>query len=498
MDLIPLIIADGRPGWKIFTIADPIKEGEKMSNGLAVKENVTDRLGSLLKSLEIKAPNETKEIGALVKAIQDKELAILGEDEVFKLRDSNGEIRAFRSILHLSATDGTLIQPVPKGPFVISAQGYENWETAAAAITMKAPFVMVNGKQQSNPYPERDEKTGRLLAYHCRTIAFRFTNKGIPQVSDWTTIFDLPKYRLIDLLAKAKNLPQAFRLLPVGQKPNQETFKAKIGEWDSESEKKKFHEEEIMPAWACYPFDESTNFWVCTSHPEALTWYAQILNREKKAIDFAQTFSKRNALKHLSGLQRVPGQDKESGKVNPISSWNVSVTAWRPTSGSIVKWDLTTYSNVAKALTEASAGKSEALMIEASKGSEYVGDDPATGQEMTQIDQAEGDSQQGEGEDGNGKNAPTAEEEVGQTKSSTLDGSPPPTEPPPVKEKPKEPPKEELKGSYMDQIKAFFQASPKIYYQACKEAEIDAVLSEASALTVLKKCDEISKRPKKK
>jgi hypothetical protein len=137
-------------------------------------------------------------------------------------------------------------------------------------------------------------------------------------------------------------------------------------------------------------------------------------------------------------------------------------------------------------------------MIEASKGSEYVGEDPAMDQETAKIDQDEGDSQQGEGEGGNGKNVPIAEEEVGQTKPSTLEGPPPPTEPPPVKEKTKEPPKDEPKGSYMDQIKAFFQANPKIYYQACKEAEIDAVLTEASALLVLKKCDEISKRPKKK
>lgn len=94
---------------------------------------------------------------------------------------------------------------------------------------------------------------------------------------------------------------------------------------------------------------------------------------------------------------------------------------------------------------------------------------------------------------------PTTEEEIGQTKASTLNSEPPPpTEPPPAKEKTKETPKDEPKGSYMDQIKAFFQANPKIYYQACKEAEIDAVLTEASALLVLKKCDEISKRPKGK
>ena len=145
-------------------------------------------------------------------------------------------------------------------------------------------------------------------------------------------------------------------------------------------------------------------------------------------------------------------------------------------------------------------------MIEASKGSEYVGEDPATDQETAKIDQDEGDSQQGEGEGGNGKNtpsdagySPSAKEETGQTKQSTLDpGPPPPTEPPPVKEKTKESPKAQGKGTNIEQVTALFKADSKLYYQACKEVEINEVLSEASALTVLKKADEISKRPKGK
>ena len=261
-----------------------------MANGVAptTQEDASKRLKGLLAKIEEKVPQESKEIIQLVTDIEDKNLAILGQDEVFKLRDSSGEIRAFRSVLHLAATNGTLIQPVPKGPFVISAQGYEQWEEAAAAITMKPPDIWVYGEKKSNPYMEREN--GHLIAIHCRTVAFRFTNKGIPQVSDWIEIFNLPKYRLIDLLAKAKNCPQAFRLLPVGQKPPEDSFTARVGQYDAEEEKRKFHDEDIVPAWASYSFDESTNFWVCTSHPEALTWYSQILNMEKKAIHFAQTF----------------------------------------------------------------------------------------------------------------------------------------------------------------------------------------------------------------
>jgi hypothetical protein len=51
-------------------------------------------------------------------------------------------------------------------------------------------------------------------------------------VSDWTTIYDTPSYRMIDLLGKAKQFPQAFTLLPSEMVPEKENG-----------------------TWARYPFD---------------------------------------------------------------------------------------------------------------------------------------------------------------------------------------------------------------------------------------------------
>jgi len=252
------------------------------------------------------------EEGKLIRAMRQKDIAALGTDEAFVLRDAQGEIRAFKQPLNLSLAAGTLVQPVPGGPSVISAQGYEAWAEATGASVIFPKEVLVDGKWQANPAVIRDPANRRILAVYARAVAFRFSSKGIPQVSDWTTAFDTPSYRLIDLLGKAKKYPQAFKLYPADMgKP------------------------EDPGTWASYPFDESTTLWVNTAHEEALSWFAQILNREKKAIDFAQTFAKRNSLKHLSGLQRAPGQ-----------SWTIPVLCWRPTSGNIVKWDATTYANL--------------------------------------------------------------------------------------------------------------------------------------------------------
>jgi hypothetical protein len=289
------------------------------------------------KAIENIAKQFPAEAEALANVLKNNIVA-LGTDEVFALRDKDGDIRAFKQNFTLSAKEGTLIQPVKDGPFVISAQGYEQWAGVSGACAIFPSEVLVDGKWMQNPYVQRDQANRRILAIYARAIAFRFSDKGIPQVSDWTTIFDTPSYRMIDLLAKAKQLPQAFRLLPESMEP----------------------ETKDGATWAKYPFDESTNLWVNTAHNEALSWFSQILNREKKAIDFAQTFAKRNALKHLSGLQKAPGNE-----------WTLQVLCWRPTGGNIIKWDATQYANLQNKVGKMISGdKSEFKQIDMSAGVE--------------------------------------------------------------------------------------------------------------------------------
>lgn len=288
---------------------------------------------SVIARVATQFPEEAKKLTAAVR----KDIVALGTDEAFVLRDAQGEIRAFKQTLNLSLAAGTLVQPVPGGPSVISAQGYEAWAEATGASVIFPKEVLVDGQWQANPAVIRDPQNRRILAVYARAVAFRFSSKGIPQVSDWTTAFDTPSYRLIDLLGKARKYPQAFKLYPADMgKP------------------------EEPGTWASYPFDESTTLWVNTAHEEALSWFAQILNREKKAMDFAQTFAKRNALKHLSGLQRAPGQ-----------SWTIPVLCWRPTSGNIVKWDATTYANL----------REKAGNLITSRGDEFSTMDARTGVE---------------------------------------------------------------------------------------------------------------------
>ncbi|MHC1788569.1 hypothetical protein [Solidesulfovibrio sp.] len=289
-------------------------------------------LDAVIASMPVEGKTLSTYLAGLHRKVE-KDTLILGEDEAFALRDSTGEIKAFKQRLTLSLENGGLVQPVFNGPHVVSAQGYEKWAEAAGTCVIFPKSVIVDGVEQANPHREIDPANGRTKSIYARAVAFRFSSKGLPMVADWTTAYDVPSYRLIDLIAKASKNPQAFKLLPSDMgKP------------------------EEKGTWARYPFDESTSLWVDTSHKEALDWYKTIINREKKAMDFAQTFARRNACKHLSGLQKAPG---------PV--WNIPVICWRPTGGSIVKWDSTTYANIQRRIEGLGEGQDFAALTEGEK-----------------------------------------------------------------------------------------------------------------------------------
>ena len=121
------------------------------------------------------------------------------------------------------------------------------------------------------------------------------------------------------------------------------------------------------------------NLWINTSHDEVITWLSQILNREKKAMDFAQTFAKRNALKHLSGIQKAPS-----------NQWRFPVLAWRPTGNNIVKWDASQYANLQNRVSEMteSGGVDEFnKKIEIQKGAERTSEEEGFEALEAEVDQ---------------------------------------------------------------------------------------------------------------
>jgi hypothetical protein len=409
-----------------------------------------------LETIAKKCPEEANEINSYLEGVKAKDITVLGQDEVFNLRDSSGEIRAVRGKLTLSSANGGLGQPVPNGPYVISAQGYVMWAETAGAIVINAPTVLVDGVQQQNPHIRRDPKNRRILEVYCRAIAFRYSSKGIPQVSDRTTIFDVPAYRMIDLLAKAKKFPHAFRLLPVGMEPPP-------GETSAKSK----------GTWAKYDFDEATQLWIDTSHEEALQWFGHIINREKKAIDLAQTFAQRNALKHLSGLQKAPS-----------ASWTIAVTCWRPVDGNLIKWDPSRYVHAVNALDRLSHGDQKALDID--RGVEHIEapevvEEIAEPEEDSAVDMAPGTPNRGPEEE------PPWDEENSSPQTSHGAGEGTPDE---QVEEPTE--REEPGHRIWLQYDAAVADAPDVHKEAVKMTGIARPMSVEAAKLVLKAMNQIA------
>ena len=303
--------------------------------------DIKKAIESALVSFAKASPAEAKAL----EAIYRKDVITLGTDEAFALRDSEGEIRAFKTNLRLSIANGGLVKLPFGGPndnIIVSAQGYEMWQEKAAASVIYPDKALVYGQFKDNPAPIYDAN-GNWKGWVVSAAAFRLTSLGIPQVCERTVIFDVDNRKNIEFLAKAKKYKQAFRLVPAGVQLQEE-----------------------KGTWIAYPFDQFTSLYVNAAHDEALDWYGEVSQMLKNSLQLAQTHAARNALKHLSGLQKSP--------TGPV--WDIPVIAWRPTSGSIIKWDSTTYLNLKTKVRNLIAGdRSEFAQIELTKGTDSIDDE---------------------------------------------------------------------------------------------------------------------------
>ncbi|MBO5490622.1 MAG: hypothetical protein J5960_04235 [Desulfovibrio sp.] len=305
-------------------------QGRRESAGLSLKEDAE----SAFKRIAAACPEDAQVLGQYLAALHKKSVVALGEGEAFVLRDGDGRaIKATKRIVHLDAANGGLTQPVYQGPYVISAPGYAMLAHASGAVCMNAPTVTVDGEVQQNPYVRRG-KDGSIVEVYCRAVAFRYNEQGAPTVSDRTTIFDTATYMMVDLVGKARRNAEVFRMLPAGMEPPGK-----------------------REEWACYRLDESINLWMKISHKEAITFISNVLNRKKKAMEFAQTFAQRNALKHLFGIAAVPGQSEN----NPISHWDVPVVCWMPQDGGLIRFDMARYASATDTIDALTQGQSVAL-----------------------------------------------------------------------------------------------------------------------------------------
>jgi hypothetical protein len=267
-------------------------------------------------------PTEAALVGQYIRGVRAKDVAVIGESDCLALRTKSGVVRAFKSEVVLTVQNAGLISMPGRIGTIRSFEGYKALANAIGLVVMNASTVMVDGTPHPNPHIVRTPE-GRILSVSARALAFGYTSRGVPAVSDRTAVFDLATYRVVDLLAKAKRDKLNFRLLPAGDEAPDD-----------------------MPgaAWTAYPIDERATLWANLAFEEMPDYLAQIVNRDRKAAEFAQTFAQRNALKHHPAMPL--------GRRGDSAEEVVAVVSWRPVKGPLMQWHESEYFDLVGAVED--------------------------------------------------------------------------------------------------------------------------------------------------
>lgn len=219
-------------------------------------------------------------------AKRTKETADL--DRAIVVRSKSGEIRRIKSTVRLSTQDGSMVQvikarkawknsPAQDPVYIPSAAGYKAISAKVGLAFDYPKTIIVDGKEQPNGYKDDDG------TYYFVTRVGGYTANGQPVIVQRLVDYNVGRYNIQDLLAKAKIKEQAkhFKVLPFRGK-DEKTGQLIGGPPEGE--------------WAGYRVDDAVVLWVNCEAPEFVRWLGEMNNRHKNAVRTCQTFSERNAI----------------------------------------------------------------------------------------------------------------------------------------------------------------------------------------------------------
>jgi len=256
--------------------------------------------------------------------------SVIDINKAIVVRSSDGsKIRRIKTQRRLSVEDTTLVKVIKakkawKGKeatsavIVPSANGFMQLAGDCGIALNHPDAVIVDGVEQPNGF--RD-KTG---TYYFRARAGGYTALGQPFIVDRTVDYNVDRYNVQDLLAKAKwdDNEQYFKVLPFRGKDGDGVLKGEPKEGD----------------WAGYQVDGSTVLWADCAAPEFVKWLGEMNNRSKNAIRTCQTFADRNA---IAAHPALPAKKKfETAEVV------VDCVSWFAEKGTITFEQLLAHGNV--------------------------------------------------------------------------------------------------------------------------------------------------------
>jgi hypothetical protein len=208
-------------------------------------------------------------------------------DKAIMIKSKDGtEVIRIKTFMKLSTTDGTLVKimdgkkaygdyPARLPTLIPSATAYMAMAARCGVNINHPDTVIVDGVEQPNGYRSKEG------TYYFRSQAGGFTANGQPFITDRTIDYDVFRYNLQDMLAKAKydENKRYFKLAPNKGHDKDGGFKGAPGD-----------------NWAGYQVDGGVILWVDCNCPNLIGWLSEMNNRIKNAIRTAQTFADRNAI----------------------------------------------------------------------------------------------------------------------------------------------------------------------------------------------------------
>jgi len=237
-------------------------------------------------------------------------------------------LRAEFADVYISAYGGELMRPVraqfklseKKGHYyiiqkkaVISSTGYIQLNKAASVNIVTPKSVIVDGKEEKNPYVERHASTRAIESVAVRKIGIGFSPIGNMTVIDKTLFYNIYTYLIQSLQAKMSAKLWDNKNRRMSDKPKYPNC-AFVGTMDDKPEKGK---------WVFYLTAEPLGIWADYSHPAILACLDEHTQRQRFGDRTAQKICERNILRDHPAI----GVDTVFPDKNGMAS--VNVYSWR-------------------------------------------------------------------------------------------------------------------------------------------------------------------------
>ena len=227
-----------------------------------------------------------------VEALKRQSVAVLGDGQVFVKRTADGVIKAVKSLVTLSESNGEIA--VIQGRAMTTGKGfYRANQIANLSIVTPEKLTLPDGHVVVNPYPVIDPESGTLRKVWVKKMAIGRSPTGNMVITTATLLYDINAYFLQDLMKKVQYNAGAGRIC--------------MEQMLTDEEKR---------TGIFYKIDGAMGVWANVSNADILKAIDTFVNKKQFAERNAQTIAERlamgkhPALSHIAYVE-VQGQDKK-------------------------------------------------------------------------------------------------------------------------------------------------------------------------------------------